>query len=436
MKTRTFRYEAREPSGTAVRGDIEAPDRREALRQLSARGLFPSTLEEGPAASSSVSAVKSTETRPPVPKSRERSDRTEASSSPAASQTFRPASRVKRREITAFTREIATLLEADIPILSALQGLKEQEESEGLRSVVDRIMNGIRQGRSFSEALEELPDLFSPLYVSMVKVGEEAGVLDQVMSDLSDLRESEDEMRGEVLGAVAYPAFVLVMGFVTAFVLMAFVLPRLFDMLADMMDVMPMPTRILLGISDFFQANWVWIIVGVAAAGFAMRSFIRSPDGGLKWDTWKLQIPLMGQVFRAATLGRFARTLGTLTKSGVSLLPALNIVRNTVGNRRVAQIVDRISEDTRGGNSIATPLREASLFPPTMVQMISVGEDTGRLDTMLLRVASIQERQLRSRSKTLISLLAPALILIVGGLVGFIVIALLLPIFQMSSAMG
>jgi type II secretory pathway component PulF len=222
------------------------------------------------------------------------------------------------------------------------------------------------------------------------------------------------------------------MGVLTTFVLLAFVLPRLFGMLQGMMDILPLPTLILLQVSSFFQNYWPWVIAGGLAAVLASRWYFRSPAGALLLDRLKLNLPVLGPVFRASALGRFARTLGTLAHSGVSLLPALEIVQNTVGNRVVARSIAQVAEETRGGDSLASPLRKLGLFPPTMVQMIAVGEETGRLDAMLLRVASIQERLLRGRSRTLISLLAPALILVVGALVGFIVLALLLPIFKMS----
>jgi len=246
--------------------------------------------------------------------------------------------------------------------------------------------------------------------------------------------EHEDEVRSEVVSAVAYPAFVLVFGIFTVFVLLTVVLPRLFGMLQEMLDVLPLPTLILLSVSKLLNSYWWAVLLVAGAAGAGLRYSIRTPRGALAWDGLKLQIPIMGGVFKSAALGRFARTLGTLVKSGVSLLPALKIVENTIGNRVLAQAIAQVTEETRGGQSLAAPLRRMNIFPNSVVQMIDVGEETGRLDEMLLKVAGIEERQMRSRTKTMISLLAPALILVVGALVGFMVIALLLPIFKMSQA--
>jgi general secretion pathway protein F len=408
-----FRYQAIESSGRSIDGIIEADDRKSALKLLSERGLFPSSLEA------------STNGEP-------RAQLLRAVTGPAS-----PASggrRVNRKDITAFTREMSALLGAAIPIPQALDGLGEEEENPALRAVILKISDSVRKGASLSSALDEQPRLFSKLYVNMVRVGEEAGALQRVMADLADLLEHEDEVRGEVKAAVAYPLFVLGFGVLTVIALLTLVLPRLFGMLQEMLTDLPLPTLILLKASAFLHSYWLILLLGLVAAGAALRWYIRTPQGAESCDKAKLRIPVLGGVFRAAALGRFARTLGTLAKSGVSLLPALKIVENTIGNRVLAQQIARVAEDTRGGHSLATPLRKLGVFPRTVVQMIDVGEETGRLDEMLLRVAEIEERHMRNRTKTLVSLLAPLLILVVGCMIGFMVIAILLPIFRMSRA--
>jgi len=293
----------------------------------------------------------------------------------------------------------------------------------------------VRKGAALSAALEEHPKLFSKLYVSMVRVGEEAGVLPKVMADLAELLEHEDELRGEVKAAVAYPVFVLCFGCVTVTVLLTVVMPKLFSMLTEMSASLPLPTIILLQVSRFLHAGWIPLLLGAAAAALALRWYLRSRRGAEQWDGFKLKLPVLGGVYRAAALSRFARTLGTLARSGVSLLPALKIVEHTIGNLVLGKLIAQVAEETRGGDSLATPLRKLGIFPKTVVQMISVGEESGMLPEMLLKVADIEERHMRARTKTLVSLLAPALILVVGALVGFMVIALLLPIFNMSQAL-
>jgi type II secretory pathway component PulF len=268
----------------------------------------------------------------------------------------------------------------------------------------------------------------------MVRVGEEAGVLPSVMSDLAQLLEHEDEVRGEVVAAVAYPAFVLAFGIITVVVLLTVVLPRVMGMLQDMLATLPLPTLILLKVSSGLHRDWFWFLLAVAGIVSALVWYLRTPQGELVLDQAKLRMPIMGSMFRAAALGRFARTLGTLVKSGVSLLPALKIVENTIGNLVLARLIAQVAEETRGGDSLAAPLRKLGIFPKTVIQMIDVGEETGKLDEMLLKVADIEERHMRARTKMVVSLVAPFLIIVVGALIGFMVIAILLPIFRMSSA--
>jgi general secretion pathway protein F len=206
-------------------------------------------------------------------------------------------------------------------------------------------------------------------------------------------------------------------------------------MLEEMLPVLPLPTLILLKVSRTLHQDWIFILIGLAIALAGIRWYVRSPKGAEAWDRLKLNLPVVGSIFRAAALGRFARTLGTLARAGVSLLPALKIVENTIGNRILGQQIALVAEETRGGDSLAGPLRKLGIFPRSVVQMIEVGEETGKLDDMLLKVAEIEERQMRAHTKVLISFIAPALILAVGSLIGFMVIAILLPIFKMSSAM-
>jgi type II secretory pathway component PulF len=255
------------------------------------------------------------------------------------------------------------------------------------------------------------------------------------MTDLANLLEHEDEVRSEVKTAIAYPLFVLAFGFITVTILLTVVLPRLFSMLQEMLPVLPLPTLVLLNVSHFLHRNWFWLLASMIAAISAVRWYLSSAHGAHAWDKIKLHLPVAGPVFRAAALGRFAQTLGTLVKSGVSLLPSLKIVEDTLGNRFLGEQIARVGEETRGGDSLAGPLRKLGIFPRTVVQMIGVGEETGTLGEMLLKVAQIEERQMRAHIKVLISWLAPILILVVGSLVGFMVIAILLPIFKMSSAL-
>lgn len=413
-----FRYQALEAGGNSVSGVIEAADRKAALSELVGKGLFPSSVEAyaGNGRLQRVEAPGKTD--------------------PAAAKEsgFRLGSGVRRKEVTAFTRQMAALLGAAIPIPQALDGLAEQEENPAMKGIVLKMAESVRKGASLSSAMEEHPNLFNKLYASMIRVGEEAGALQRVMNDLAALMEHEDEVRGEVVAAVSYPLFVLGFGVFTVVLLLTVVLPRLFTMLQQMLPVLPLPTLILLRTSGFLHRFWPALLVVIAALVGALRWYQRSPRGALFFDGLKLKLPVLGSVFMASALSRFARTLGTLVRSGVSLLPALKIVESTIGNLVLGKLVAQVSEETRGGDSLAAPLRKLGVFPKTVIQMIAVGEESGKLDEMLLKVAEIEEREMRAKTKTLISLLAPALILLVGALVGFMVIAILLPIFRMSRA--
>lgn len=404
----TFSYQAVDVSGASVRGQIEAADRRDALRLLGDRGLVPSHLESSKASVAVLSP---------------------GSAPPAWNRT------IQRKEVTGFTREVAALLDAGIPVLPALTGIAEQVSNAALKSIIHQVCEDIRQGDTFSKALSK-HGCFSSLYVSMVAVGEEAGVLDAALNDLADLMEHEDEIRSEVVSAVSYPAFVLIFGLVTVVLLLTFVMPRLFGMLTEMMNTLPLPTLILLRLSGFVQSYWPLLAVIGGVSGFGLWKFLSTPQGQWHADRIKLKLPLVGGVFESAALSRFSRTLGILTRSGISLLPALQIVQKTIGNRVLGDILAQVAEETRSGDTLAGPLRKSGMFPPAVIQMIRVGEETGKLDRMLLKVATIEERRMRNRTKTLISLLAPALILGIGALIGFIVIALLLPIFKMSQAIN
>jgi general secretion pathway protein F len=416
----SFRYQAIASGGDEVQGVVEAPDRRAALQLLGSRGLFPSNLELCDAPQ-------------PQPQSQQQHVKTPA---PAAGKwELRLGSGVKRKEITALTREMGTLFGAGIPIPQALESLGEEKENPAMRRAVLGIADSVRKGAALSGALAEHPALFSNLYVSMVRVGEEAGVLPKVMADLAELLEHEDDMRGEVNTAMAYPIFVLGFGFLTVAVLLTVVMPKLFSMLTEMSTSLPVPTLILLRVSGFIQAYWIPLVAGTAAALGGLRWYLRTPRGAARWDGFKLELPVLGGIYRAAALSRFARTLGTLERSGVSLLPSLKIVEKTIGNVVLGKLIAQVAEETRGGDSLAAPLRKLGIFPKSVVQMISVGEESGMLADMLLKVADIEDRAMRARTKTMISLLAPALIMVVGGMVGFMVIAILLPIFSMSSAL-
>ncbi len=424
-----YRYQAVEASGTPVTGTIEADDRKAALQLLSTRGIFATAIEAAAVDKSGPS---------PLPSPQRRGGAMTTNGVEVKRSAARGGfgtSGIRRKEVTAFTRQLSALLGAAIPIPQALEGLGEEEENPALRAMILNLSESVRKGSSLSAAMEEHPRVFTKLFVSMVRVGEEAGALPAVMNDLADLLEQEEAIRGEVVSAVAYPLFVLGFGILTVIFLLTFVLPRLFGMLQGMSKALPLPTVILLKVSGFLHQWWPLALVVTVGIVGGVVWYSRKPKGALLIDRIKLRTPVLGPVFLSSALSRFSRTLGTLTKAGVSLLPALKIVESTIGNLVLSHFVAQVSEETRGGDSLAGPLRKLGVFPRTVIQMIAVGEESGRLPEMLLKIAEIQEREMRGKTRTLVSLLAPVMILIVGALVGFMVLALLLPIMRMSRAM-
>ena len=406
-----FQYSAMGADGSSKTGTLEAADKRTAIKELRSQSLVPTSLKPVTANQPSSKAQAS------APEGKRRG-------------------RVGRKQITSFTRELAALLGAGIPVSQALSSLSEEEENAALSQIIQELSEGLRSGLALSEAMEAKPKLFNDLYVSMVRVGEEAGALEDVMNDLADMMEHQDEVRGEMSAAVSYPLFVLGFGFLSVTVLLGFVLPRLFGMLQDMLDTLPLPTLILLGMANFLKSYGIWVLIGIVGCVVPLVRYLRTPKGQMAFDKFKLAMPVIGPVVRSAALSRFAQTLGALAKNGVSLLPALKIVEDTIGNRALGAQVALVAEDTRGGDSLAQPLKRLKMFPATAIQMIRVGEESGTLDSMLLKVAAIEERRLRGKTKTVINLVAPALILGVGAVIGFIVVAILLPIFNMSSAIS
>src|SRR3954462_13418703 len=276
----SFRYQAVEGSGSSVSGIIEAEDRKVALSILGDRGLFPSSLE--PVTNGAPARVAETEQ--------------------AAPKAITFGARVKRKEITAFTSEMGTVLAAAIPIPQALEGLGEEEANPALKSAVLQIADAVRKGSALSAAMDAHPKLFGKLYISMVRVGEEAGVLPKVMADLAELLEHEDEVRSEVVAAVSYPVFVLTFGVFTVAFLLTVVLPRLFGMLQEMLTVLPLPTLILLKVSGFLHHDWPWVLIGTAGLGSLLRWYLKSTAGAEAWDKAKLRLPVIGPVFRSAAL--------------------------------------------------------------------------------------------------------------------------------------
>jgi general secretion pathway protein F len=335
-----------------------------------------------------------------------------------------------KADLLTFTTELSSLLSAGLPLDRSLNILSEISESKEMREVVLSILKSIREGSSFSEALQKHPKIFPKIYVSMIRAGEAGGVLDVVLDKLNEFLESTKELKEHVVSSMIYPSILTITGIISVAVLLTYVLPKFTAIFAELGVALPLPTQILMTLSNFLKSYW-WMILSSIGLGYMIfRGYIKSEEGRYKWDSLKLK--LLGDIIRRLETARFCRTLGTLLKSGVPLLQALNNSKEVIGNRVIAGTINAIAKGIKEGKGIALPLSEAKVFPHLALSMIKVGEETGKLDIMLLKVATIYEKSLKVSIKRFTGLLEPAMILTMGLLIGFIVVSMLLAIFSIT----
>jgi general secretion pathway protein F len=340
--------------------------------------------------------------------------------------------RVTLKDLMLFTQELSTLIEAGLPLDRSLQILAELTEKEKFREVVKDLLRKIEAGSSFSEALSTYPNIFPRLYTNMVKAGEVGGVLNVILARLTKYLQTSKETREYLVSVMIYPALLTLVSGASIVILLTFVIPRFAKIFADMGGTIPLPTQILLSVSQFVKDYWWAIAGGLLAIGFGIRSYTKQGEGKLQWDQLKLRLALVGNLVRQKEIAGFARTLGTLIQSGVPILQALQIVRETVSNEVIARSIGEVHTGVKQGGSISKTLQNQGIFPPLAVHMMTVGEETGKLDEMLMRVAETYEASLQTALKRFISLLEPMLILFMGLVIGFIVISMLLAIFSIN----
>jgi len=403
-----FEYSGYNADGRKVSGTTEGSGRRVVLQQLKAKGIVATELEQQTAVPSGRRDVLAV--------LRQR--------------------RVPVMELAAATRQLATLLGAGIPLDETISTVASQQENAGLVKAFNETREELLQGQALHQGLARHPRIFSNLYVNMVKVGESSGTLDQVMHRLADFLEEQSRLRSRIQSAMAYPVLMAIIGIGVLFFLLTFVVPKVTRMLEDIGQELPLPTRILIGVSDFLSSYW-WVLVLLAVAvilGF--RRYLSTEEGKFQFDRRKLTLPLFGKFNLLMSTARFTRTLATLLKSGVPLLSALEIVQNLIPNRVFKQVLDDTIASIREGESLAQPLQRARIFPKMVSQMAAIGEKSGELEEMMFKVAESYEHQVDANINALLSLLEPFMILIMGIVVGFIVLAILLPIFQASQGIG
>jgi general secretion pathway protein F len=402
----TFQYTATDSAAKIVRGSMEASDERAVVTWLRANGYYPIKVGQPGVV---------TEARPGLVGFPTRLGRAPST-----------------QDVLAFTQQLATLLEAGMELDRSLAILLDLTDNQRFRTILRGILADIQAGSSFADSLVKHPRLFSRLYVNMVKAGEASGVMEVILLRLAGFLERSKTVRDEITSAMIYPLLLLLVGGGAIVVMMNFVIPRFAQIFADAKQLMPLPTRILLAISAFTTDYW-WIVLAViVVAWIALRAYLQMEQGKVRWDEFKLQLPLLGSLVREIEVSRFARTFGTLLQSGVPVLAAVAIVKETVTNRVIAGAMVRLQEGVKRGEGISGPLRATGAFPSFSIHMAKVGEETGKLEEMLIRVADTYDERVRRTVKRLTSLLEPVLILSLGAIVGFIVLSMLLAIFSIN----
>jgi type II secretory pathway component PulF len=416
-----FSYKAVEQGGGNVTGTIEAVDRRSAVATLADEGRFVVELAEQ-TLEPSISGDKKTELD-------------------LAKFLKFGSRRITSKDILAITSQLGTALRAGLPLLNGLEIIRDQQHKPATRNMLSELVKSVSSGQSLSEAMAGYENTFSPLYLSMIRVGETGGMLDETTGQLATMLSREEKIKSNMKNASAYPLFVLCIGLVSAVIVVTSVLPRILGMIGDSIAVLPLPTRVLLTLStlikSLFTTVYGWVIVAVVVAGLhLLRKWVKSAEGRIKWDAFKLKIPVLGSVLRTIAVGRFARTLGALTKGGVTILEALSVVRDTLGNELLGREIDTVAEEVKRGESLAGPLGQSGYFPPLLVQIVSIGEQTGKLDELLLNAADTFDSEADAAINRFMAIFPAILILLLALVVGFIIAATLLPIVAMQFGAG
>ncbi|MEN3001227.1 MAG: type II secretion system F family protein [Armatimonadota bacterium] len=398
-----FGYEAIDASGRTLRGTLEADSEQLLISRLHEQGLH---------------IVK-------VERQRERT---------ALFSGLRKPKKPKLQAMVVFSRQFATMIDAGIPILRCLDILHSQTKDLALKNALDTVRRDVKAGMALNEALEKHPLVFSTLYVNMVRAAEVAGILDQILDRLATFLEKDLEVRQKVKSAMMYPVMVLIFSFLVLVAIFMFVLPKFKEIFASMNVEMPATTQFLFAASDFVVGYW-WAMAGALVGGLmALRRYIRTPKGRYQYDYLKLKVPLIGELVLKLAVARFARTFGTLVASGVPLMRTLEIVGETSGNAVLAAAIEGTRASIREGQPLSTPFAATGLFPPMVIHMMDIGEESGRLSEMMVRIADFYEQEVDAAIKGLTSMIEPMLIVFLGGIVGFIAISIMMPMFKLVSA--
>jgi type IV pilus assembly protein PilC len=393
----TFAYTARLPDGALRSATIEAPSRDDAVQLLRRRRMAVVKVDE-------------------------------------AGKKPKPAGRVGMRDVVIFTRQFATMINAGLPLVQALDILSRQSENKALQEITKAVVFDVESGATVADAMRRHPKAFTDLYTNMVAAGEAGGILDTILLRLATFLEKNDALVRKVKGAMVYPAVIMGVAGLAILILLWKVIPVFEDMFSSVNLELPLPTRVVIGLSRFVNGYWWAVSAGVAATVFVVRRYYATAEGKLVIDRLLLKMPVLGDVLRKSAVSRFTRTLGTLIASGVAILDGLEITAKTAGNRVVSDAIMASRASIAGGDTIAAPLARSAVFPPMVISMIAVGEQTGGLDEMLTKIADFYDDEVDAAVSALLSLLEPIMIVVLGVVVGGMVVAMYLPIFDMINA--
>ena len=395
-----FAYKAKESNGKVAEGVVEAPDQKSAIARLREKKL-------------SVMEIKPASVKKPF---------------------FKP--KVQNNDVVIFSRQLSTLVSAGVPIVQGLNILEEQAENPAFKAVVSALRTDIEAGLSIADAMRKHPSAFTELYVSMIKAGEVGGILDTILERLSGFLEAAEALRAKVKSAMMYPAVVFsVAGIITIF-LIAFVIPIFKDIFSSFNAELPLLTRIVVALSDFIRQKLLFMTPVIAIAVWGVKKWMKTPRGQEKVDEISLKLPVFGILLKKVAIAKFTRTLGTLIKSGVPILQGLETVAKTSGNKMIEKAIMNSYNSIKEGGRISDPLKKANIFPPMVIQMISVGEETGGLDTMLNKIADFYDTEVDTAVHGLTSMIEPLIIVFLGIVIGTIVIAMFMPMFSLGEMVG
>ncbi len=397
-----YSYKATDKSGKFIEGDIDAPDYQAAIQQIRQLNYFPVKVSEGKSVSKLSPGLKL--------------------SLPSFGAV------VSTKDLMTITQQLATLVDSGLTLDDGLSTLVKLAETDKIRTILSDVRKRVHAGTSFADALAEHPDVFSKLYINMVRAGEAGGLIGEALSRLGEFLEKSVELKNNIRSAMVYPAILFMVGATAVVILITFVVPQFAKLFEDMGAALPLPTQILMGISSIIINYWPALILAILGCAGAFKFYTKTDKGRLWWDNLLLKIPLIGPLIRKIEVSRFSLTMATLLKSGVPVLQAMGIVQSILINRVISDAVGTLRQSLKRGKGLSGPLQETEVFPPMAVQMITVGETSGSLDNMLTRVSKTYDKEVEQAIKQLISMIEPVMILFIALVIGFIVVSMLLAI--------